>query len=506
MAETSLATCSGDEEFRDELLDLERLQIALETQEYKQDLYKFLLAAWPIVEPSQKFVETWHVRVLCKLLQDIVLGVEEQKRWIINVPPGTLKSLLINVIFPAWVWARDGSKRFLTASYGQNLTIRDNLRVRDIVESKWYQDRFPLKLNEEQNTKIRYNTEKGGWRIATSVGGQGIGEHPDFIVIDDAATAQQAESEAERRTVQDWFDRTIAPRGVTRRNLVVLVVGQRLHMEDLPGYLLKRGLFGHVCFPMRYVPTRPAKEDDPGYTADPRDERTHPGELLCPQLIPEERLRTLEIDLGEYGTAGQLQQAPAPEGGGKFKREWFQYVDAAPKVARRVRGWDTAATEGDGDYTAGVRISEADGLYYVEDVVRGQWGPAAVEANMLATAAHDGKACPQREEREGGAAGKTVIAAHVVLFAGYDYKGVTVSGMSKVQRSNPYRAQCEAGNVRIVRDRGQGGVEGKGWNEDYLRELCTFPTGKHDDQVDASSAAFNAVLLEPKPRKEFAVW
>jgi predicted phage terminase large subunit-like protein len=506
MTETSLATRDDGEQFADEIHDCDRLTITLEAAEFREDLYKFLLAAWPIVEPSQKFVETWHVRALCRLLQDIVTGREECKRWIINVPPGTLKSLLINVIFPAWVWARDGSKRFLTASYGQSLTIRDNLRVRDIVESRWYQDRFPLKLNEEQNTKIRYNTEKGGWRIATSVGGAGIGEHPDFINIDDAATAQQAESDAERKTVQDWFDRTISPRGITRRNLVVFVVGQRLHMEDLPGYLMKRGGWGKVCFPMRYVPTRPAKDDDMGYTADPRDERTEAGALLAPALIAEDRVKQLEIDLGEYGAAGQLQQAPAPEGGGKFKREWFTYVDAAPKVARRVRGWDTAATEGDGDYTVGARISEADGIYYVEDVVRGQWGPAAVESNMLGTARADGVKVPQREEREGGGAGKTVIAAHVILFAGFDYKGVTVSGMSKVARSNPFRAQAEAGNVRIVRDRGQGGAEGKGWNEDYLRELCTFPTGNHDDQVDASSAAFNAVLLEPKPKKEFAVW
>lgn len=506
MTETSLVAQDNPEQLTDEIRDCDRLLVKLETAEFKDSLYKFLLGAWPIVEPSQPFVETWHVLALCDLLEGIVKGREECKRWIINVPPGTLKSLLINVIFPAWVWARDGSKRFLTASYGQSLTIRDNLRVRDIVESKWYQDRFPLKLNEEQNTKIRYNTEKGGWRIATSVGGAGIGEHPDFINIDDAATAQQAESLAERKTVQEWFDRTISPRGITRRNLVVFVVGQRLHMEDLPGYLNKRGGWGHVCFPMRYVPTRPANEDDPGHTADPRDRRTVAGELLCPVLIPEARVKQLEVDLGEYGSAGQLQQSPAPEGGGKFKREWFTYVDAPPKVARRVRGWDTAATEDDGDYTTGVRISEAEGIYYIEDVVRGQWGPAGVETILRDTAQLDGKVCPQREEREGGGAGKTVIAAHVILLTGYDYKGVTVSGMSKIQRSNPFRAQCEGGNVRIVRDRGVGGAEGRGWNEDYLRELATFPTGNHDDQVDASSAAFNAVLLEPKPVRQFAVW
>jgi predicted phage terminase large subunit-like protein len=505
MTETSLAARENPEQLQDDVRDCDRLFLNLERVELKGSLFKFLLGAWPIVEPSQPFVEVWHVRELCQLLEDIVLGREPQTHWIINIPPGTLKSLLINVIFPAWVWARDPSKRFLTASYGQSLTIRDNLRVRDIVESKWFQDRFPLKLVEDQNTKTRYNTNQGGWRIATSVGGAGIGEHPDFINIDDAATAQQAESPNERKTVQDWFDRTISPRGIARRNLIVFVVGQRLHMEDLPGYLLKRGGWGHVCFPMKYVPSREAKEDDPGYSADPRDHRTQAGELLCPELITEAALKTLELNLGEYGVAGQLQQSPAPEGGGKFKREWFVYVDAAPTVARRVRGWDTAATENDGDYTVGVKVSEAANIYYIEDVVRGQWGPAGVESNLLGTAVQDGKKVPQREEREGGGAGKTVIAAHVILLTGYDYKGVTVSG-SKIQRSNPFRAQCEAGNVRIVRDRGQGGAEGKGWNEDYIRELCTFPTGNHDDQVDASSAAFNAVLLEPKPRKDFAVW
>lgn len=506
MTQTSaLASRENPEELQDELADCARLELELEREVLRGSLHKFLLAVWPIVEPSQPYVDTWHVRALCDLLEGITLGREECKRWIINVPPGTLKSLLINVIWPAWVWARSGDKRFLTASYGQSLTIRDNLRVRDIVESKWYQDRFALKLVEDQNTKTRYNTNKGGWRIATSVGGQGIGEHPDVIVIDDAATAQQAESPSERKTVQEWFDRTISSRGITRRNLVVIVVGQRLHREDLPGYLLKRGGFGHVCFPMRFVPSRAATPEDPGYTADPRDTRTEAGQLLAPSLINEAKLRQLEIDLGEYGTAGQLQQAPAPEGGGKFKREWFSYVDAAPVHARRVRGWDTAATEGDGDYTVGVKISEANGLYYIEDVVRGQWGPAGVESILRGTAEADGKKTPQREEREGGGAGKTVIAAHVVLLAGYDYRGVTVSG-SKIQRSNPFRAQCEAGNVRIVRDRGQGGAEGRGWNEDYIRELCTFPTGTHDDQVDASSAAFNAVLLEPKPKRQFAVW
>jgi predicted phage terminase large subunit-like protein len=179
-----------------------------------------------------------------------------------------------------------------------------------------------------------------------------------------------------------------------------------------------------------------------------------------------------------------------------FKREWFQFVDAAPKVARRARGWDTAATEGGGDFTAGVRICEHKDQFFVEDVVCDQLSPAGVEALMKHTAHADGVACGQREEKEGGASGKMVVAARLKLLKGYDYKGVEISG-DKVTRSKPFRAQVEGGNVFLVRGP---------WNEAYIRELCDFPTGKHDDRVDASSCAFNAVLLEPEPQEEYFTW
>jgi predicted phage terminase large subunit-like protein len=221
--------------------------------------------------------------------------------------------------------------------------------------------------------------------------------------------------------------------------------------------------------------------------ADSLDHRTEDGALLWPKLLPEEKVRQLEIDLGPYGTAGQLQQRPAPEGGGLFQRDWFKIVDASPAQARRVRGWDTAGTEGGGDWTVGVRIAEYNGQFFVEDVIRGQWGPSGVDMVMLQTTKLDGLKCAQREEREGGSAGKAVIAARAKALVGYDYQEVPISG-SKIVRSKPYRSQCAAGNVFLVRGE---------WNEPYISELCTFPTGRHDDQVDGSSAAFNAVLLEP---------
>lgn len=453
--------------------ELRRVQREVRRRLWKRDLKEFIRQAWPLVEPTREFQNNWHIERLCQLLQDVSDG--KIKRLLVNVPPGTMKSLLVSVLWPAWEWASHPELRFLSASYSSHLTIRDNLKVRSIVTSPWYQQNFGVKLTEDQNAKTLFKTADGGWRVASSVGGPGTGEHPDRIIIDDPLTADQARSEVEREVANTWFDQTISTRGVTR-DTAIIVVMQRLHEEDLAGHLLARGGWKHVCWPMRYE----------GGSEDPR---TTPGELLWPEVFTEKIVRQLELDLGPYGTAGQLQQRPAPEGGGLFKKEWFKIVDAAPAMARRARGWDTASSEGKGDWTVGVRIAEAGGNFYIEDVRREQLGPAGVDAMMRQTAQMDGKSISQREEREGGSAGKAVIAARVKLLVGYDYAGVAISG-DKVTRAKPYRAQVEAGNVYLVRG---------AWNAAYLEELALFPNGRHDDQVDGSSCAFNAVLLEPAP-------
>jgi predicted phage terminase large subunit-like protein len=414
------------------------------------------------------------------------------QRVIINVPPGTMKSLLVNVFWPAWEWSKQPELRHFSASYGSHLSIRDNLRVRDLVKSHEYMELFPkVQLKEDRNNKMRFDTTVGGWRIASSVYGVGTGEHPDRIIIDDPLTAQQARSDLERQAANDWFDRTLSTRGVIRGARVVVVM-QRLHEEDLTGHLLAKGGFEHVCFPMEYELTR---EKDPDWRPDPRDPRTHPGELLWPAVFTGPIVRALARDLGPYGAAGQLQQRPAPEGGGLFQRDWFKIVDVAPVVARRIRGWDTAATEGAGDYTAGVRMAMTlDGRIYVEDVVRGQWSPNGVDNVMLLTAESDGNNVGQREEKEGAAAGKAVIQARSVLLNRFDYAGVQASG-DKVTRSKPFRSQVEAGNVYLVKG---------AWNKDYLDELCDFPVGKNDDQVDGSSTAYNQLVIPG--RRGGALW
>lgn len=474
--------------------------LLLEADRRKCETLKgFVEYFWDVLEPTEALVWNWHLDELCILSEQIEQGVYDHV--IANIPPGTMKSLLLSVFFRAKIWSKDPAKRFLSASYSSNLSVRDNVKLRTLIQHSKYKRLFPdVIMTGDQNAKEKFETTKGGWSLATSVDGAGTGEHPDFIFIDDPITEQQSRSKAERDTANNWIDGTISSRGLVRNVRVVLVM-QRLHEEDPTGHLMSKGGWHRIVFPMRYegVVRHP---DGSVSLPDPRDHRTTPGELLSPSLFPEKKVRALEIALGPYGTAGQLQQRPSPEGGGLFQRIWFKFVEAAPVTARRARGWDTAATDDGGDWTVGCKIAEAKDLFYIEDVIHEQLGPASVDLLMKRTAENDGIACVQRELQEPAASGKTVIEARTKTLKGYDHKGVRATG-DKVTMAKPLRAQCEAGNVYLVKT---GDVSRDAWIEPFISELCTFPTGKNDDQVDGASCAFNSVLLEPVPEDEFVSW
>jgi len=422
-------------------------------------------------------VWNWHLDVLCSKLQQMADGALQ--RMIINVPPGTMKSLLISVFYRAWLWARNPQLRFLAASYGSHLSIRDNVKLRSIVTSRWYAECFSgSAISGDQNAKERFDTTVGGWSIATSVGGVGTGEHPDLIIIDDPHTAQQAQSAAERESAADWFDHTISTRGVVR-NVRICIIMQRLHERDLTGHLLqKESGWLHVRFPMRFEPE----------TADPLDHRTQHGELLWPTLFDEARVTNLERDLGPYGAASQLQQRPAPEGGGLFKREWFEVINALPAEipSAMTRFWDVAGTAGEGDYTVGVRMHRYhSGLYVITHVVRGQWESGDVDKLIYETALLDGRKVRIREEQEPGSSGKAVVAARMRRLAGWNYLGVRSTGQ-KVTRWQNLVVQAAAGNVKLLAGP---------WVQPFLDELVLVPYADHDDQADAASGGFNDLAL-----------
>jgi len=436
----------------------------------------------------------WHHEVVAAKLDEVVAGT--CRRLMILEPPQNGKSEQVSRRFPSFALGRKPNLRIIACSYGDTLAQDMSRDVQKIIDSAEYRAVFPkTRLAESRDTEKRTQGQfdvvgHRGYYIAAGVMGAITGKTADIGIVDDPIkNREEAESETYRDRVWDWYTSAFMTRQFGSTGAIIICL-TRWHEDDLAGRLLALAASNPDADQWDVV-SLPA-------IAEVADEYRAVGEALWPAKYPLSELRRRRAGMGEYDWAALYQQHPAPSGGGLFKEEWFadRFVDAAPVVARRARGWDTAATDGGGDYTCGVKIAESGGIFYVEDIVRGQWSPARAEANMKLTIELDGLNCAQREEKEGGSAGKTVIDARTKTLAGKDYQGVTISG-SKVTRSKPFRVQCEAGNVRIVRDKGKGGVEGKGWNADYVKELCGFPTANHDDQVDGSSCAFNAVLLEP---------
>jgi predicted phage terminase large subunit-like protein len=451
------------------------------TETATESLYEFTKQAWPFVE-SVPYIDGWHIKAWCEHLQAVTEG--KIQKLIGNFPPGCSKSLLTSVMWPCWEWASDPTIRWFFASYDKRLSMRDSVKCRTLIKSDWYQSQWPLKFKDDQDQKTYFETTAGGYRLATSIGGHGTGEHPDRIVVDDPNSVKESESAAIRRMTNDWWDQTMATRGASR-NATHTAIQQRTNDDDFTGHVCKKEKnWVKVVLPMRFEPGR--METTPLGFNDPR---TIAGELLAPKQLPEEKVKEMENTLGSYGAAGQLQQRPVPREGGMFKRQWFTIVDAAPAIGERVRWWDCAATEGDGDFSVGLRMAKSpDGIYYIENVQRGQLSAGSRNALIKQTAETDGKRIRIGGEQEGGSGGKEAAQNIVRLLAGYTVKFETSTG-DKATRAEGFAAQAEAGNVRIVRG---------DWNEVYLDELCVFPNGKHDDQVDASSGAFNKLVSPPK--------
>lgn len=479
--------------------------------EYLSSLPAFIRAAWPLVEPSTPFSWNWHLDEICSILEAVTEG--HIKKLIINIPPGCSKSLTVSVFWPAWEWARHPEYRYLTFSYSDANTIRDNLRVRDIITSEWYralfwehEDQTPkVVLSSDQNAKIRFNNTAKGWRVASSVDGKGTGEHPHRIILDDLLKAQDARSDIMVDNVNNWLQGTVSSR-VALDPAIVLIM-QRLHERDASKFLLDKGGWSHVCFPMRYhVPYQEVQSDNSvrwmnGWDcpchesrADVLDMRTEEGQLLWPELWPSEKVEDEEIMLGPIESSGQLDQRPSPPGGTLLTRDMFEIVDSLPPgPASRCRGWDTADTDitskkaKRSDWTVGVRMARIGPIFYVEHVIRIKGDSGKVDLLILDTALEDGK---QVKIREGSGSGKATIHARTQSLAGWDYDA-SPETEDKIARSAPFRAQAKRGNIKLLRGP---------WNSAYLDVLTTFPVGAHDDDVDATSNAFNELTEKPVSR------
>lgn len=447
-------------------------------------LVDFVRRAWPVLEPKAVYVHNWHIDAICAHLEAVTDG--RINRLLINVPPGSMKSLLVTVLWPAWEWSQGHrSYRYITTSFAEDATTRDTRKMRDLVASEWYQARWPeVRLVRRGDSEIS-NTSTG-FRESSPFGSL-TSKRGDRLIIDDPHSVKTAESDAERAKTTLLFREGALNRLNDQRKSAIVVIMQRLHPDDISGLILKlmADEYVHLCLPMEFDP-----KDRCVTRIGFRDPRTERDELLDPVRFPREEVAKLKKGMGSHAYAGQYQQKPSNREGGLFKREYFagQIVERAPAGGRAVRRWDLAASlqkpGTDPDWSVGlkmkaVRVDGVDRRFYVEDVLRFRTTPMQVRLKIKAVAIGDGHAVDIFVPEDPGQAGKDQGQNIVSQLAGYTARARRESG-SKGDRAEPFAAQCEAFNVFLVKG---------DWNEAFIDELCSFPVG-HDDQVDAASGAF----------------
>ena len=448
---------------------------AIEREYCKRSLSGFVQRSWKHFDP-QPYVHGWHMDAISEHLE--ACASSEITRLLINVPPGTSKSTVTSVIFPAWLWGPLDwpEARFIGASYEQGLATRDNRRNRQLVDSEWYQEHWPITFTGDQNEKTYFENTEKGFRQASAVKSM-TGRRGDFVVWDDPLSPEKAYSETERDTANRVFAETLPSRLIDPKWSVIIIIMQRLHEADVSGYILARDLgYEHLCLPMEFEPDRRCTTSI-GFS-DPRSE---PGELLFPERFPREVVDRDKTVMGSFAVAGQFQQRPVPREGGMFKHHWFNVVRAIPVGTTLVRGWDLAgSTRKKSPYTAGVQIGKTpDGRYIIAHSTREQ--TLTPRKMIKATASQDGVACFIDYPQDPGQAGKDQKVSIAQDLAGYRFASTPESG-DKATRAEPLAAQAEAGNVDLLAG---------DWNSAFLDEICAFPNGEFADQVDAASRAFN---------------
>lgn len=441
----------------------------------------FVRRAWHVIEPGQPYKHGWHVDAVCEHLEAATRG--EITRLLINIPPGTMKSTLVSVFWPAWEWGPMNMPhiRFIGASHEQGLAVRDTLKMRRLVTSDWFKERWPIGLTGDQNQKTYYENTKTGFRQACAVESM-TGRRGDRVAWDDPHSVEAALSDLKRESALRVFQETLPTRLNNPDSSIIAIVMQRLHEYDVSGLILENDFgYEHLCLPMEFE-----VENRCVTSIGFKDPRTEEGELLFPERFPRDVVERDKKVMGSFAVAGQFQQRPAPRGGGFFDWQKVDIVDSHPRIVKSIRYWDKAGTEGGGAYTAGVKMGLGeDGIYYVQNVTRGQWGSTKREASIKAVASQDGIGTHVWIEQEPGSGGKESAESTIRNLAGFTIKSERPTG-DKAVRAEPFAVQVEAGNVKLVRG---------DWNDDFINEMKTFPVGKYKDQIDASSGAFNKLAI-----------
>lgn len=454
----------------------------------RRDFFVFVKTFWDVIIQEEP-IYNWHIPYLCEELQKladyIVNRQEKPYDLIINIPPGTSKSTIVTIMFPAWIWTIAPWVRIITNSYSGALSIEHSIKSKDIVESDKYKRLFPyVEIRADKGGKQHYETTEGGFRYATSTGATITGMHAHVIINDDPENPRQADSE-QMRHIANEHTKTLSSRKVDKRNTPIITIMQRLHTEDVTGYILKKKSekIRHICLPAELCDNVKPSE---------LKERYIDG-LLDPIRLNRQVLEESKTDLGSMTYAGQFQQQPSTEGGNIIKRGWIKTIkecDFWAKYNNEPKHFflDTAYREkGDGNDPSGILcacmvqgniyITKAVDVYKeMPDLLR--FIPQFMQANGA-----DGRSTLRVEPKANGIS----VVQMLRTIGKINVCETRVPTESKVARLMAKSPRFECGRVYIV--------EGD-WNEHYLYELENFPKAEHDELVDVSVYALDFFFRE----------
>jgi predicted phage terminase large subunit-like protein len=451
-------------------------------------LKDFVREAWNVLEPVSTLVWNWHLDLICDYLTLIrdnnfknSCG-KELEGIIFNVPPRTMKSLLISVFFPIWLWTTDPSRRFMFVSYSEKLSTQHSVFRRSVIESPWYQKRWGavFSLSRDQNVKSHYENSARGTMFSTGMQATATGMGGDILIFDDPLNPEQAISQVEREAVNLRFDTTFRSRINDPATGVKIIIMQRLHELDLTGHVLAResSRWEHVSLPAI------AQKDKPWeFPSSTEVKNQKAGDLLWPARLPQSFLDSQRVGMGSWAFHGQYQQSPAPLDGGIIKRQWVRFYRQLPeKFEFMVQSWDCTFSGGsDHDFVAGQVWARSGGKYFMlpyRTYERLDFGPT-----MAAIKSCHAK-FPQAHAVliEDKANGPAIISELQKEIAGV--VAVNPEG-GKIARAQATAPLWEAGSIELPDPQ----VFGISWMEDYLHNLCAFPKAAHDDDMDSTSQA-----------------
>jgi predicted phage terminase large subunit-like protein len=468
-------------------------------------LRRFVEMGWHIVEPELAFIPNWHIDAISEHLEWLARG--EITRLIINVPPGHAKSLLVSVMFPAWMWTWRPGWRSIFGSYDQELSTRDAVRCRIVLTSDWYHEAFQpsWRFTTDQNVKSFYRNDRMGERLAVSPGGRSTGFRGHCVAVDDPLNVKDAHSDKALETAATWIDQSMSSRLLDPRTGARVMIMQRLHEKDPTGHLLAKGGYVHLMLPSRFEPKRRSVTVLNGVERW-RDPRREAGELLFPQLYTPTVLDEAEKkDLGSWGFASQHQQSPLPSTGGIFQKGYFVGGEVETPEGKRlapdrtyrraqlpihfdehIQSWDMAfKKKDDSDFVVGQVWSRSGADLYLRFERRGRMG----------TVAHPYAHAKYIEDKANGPAIIEELRGSIPgIIAQPNTDGVEAHAWA----IQPF---VEAGNVHLPHR--------SEWPEidEWLAEVCGYPKAAHDDRVAAFTQAVlrlmrNIGARTPKGRDE----